>query len=58
MQGVTTLENKKKCPANPHWNTRFKSYAFADGIEKALCEEFRNAEALLMQSKMKNPYAF
>ena len=46
-------ENKvKPVPANPQWNTRFKSYAFADGIEKTLCEEFRNAEALLMQSKI------
>ena len=52
MQGVTTLENKKICPVNPHWNTRFKRYTFADELNDDLRKLFSNAESLLMQSAL------
>ena len=52
MQGVDSETNVKKIPANPLWDTRFKSYAFADGVDDALRREFCNAESLLMQSRI------
>ena len=42
----------KKVPANPLWNTRFRDYAFAEGLDEALRERFSNAEELLMQSTL------
>ncbi|MBO5923905.1 MAG: hypothetical protein J6Q81_05265 [Lentisphaeria bacterium] len=52
MQGVNSATEVKTIPANPQWDTRFKSYAFADGTDDSLREEFCNAESLLMQSKI------
>ena len=52
MQGVKTLEKENICPANPNWNTRFKRYAFADSLNGDLCNAFRDAEGLLMQSEL------
>ena len=39
-------------PENPMWDTRFKSYAFADGLAEELCAIFRDAEGLLLQSRV------
>lgn len=52
MQGVNSEKNLKKIPANPLWNTRFKSYAFAEDLEPSLREAFLDAEGLLMQSRV------
>ena len=52
MQGVDSENIVKKIPANPLWKTRFKSYAFAEDIEKSLQASFMDAENLLQQSKI------
>ena len=50
MQGVNSENKTDKIPANPQWDTRFRSYAFAEDLDNALRESFLNAEELLMQS--------
>ena len=50
MQGVISEKTQPKVPANPLWNTRFKSYAFAEDLDNTLRESFSDAEELLMQS--------
>lgn len=52
MQGVNSEHKTETVPANPLWDTRFKSYAFAENLEDALRNEFRDAEKLIMQSKV------
>ena len=52
MQGVTAVEKQPVCPGNPHWNTRFKRYAFADTLSDDLRELFRDAEGLLQKSEL------
>lgn len=52
MQGVTELNKRNLAPANPHWNTRFKRYAFADGLSEELQESFRDAEALVQHAEL------
>lgn len=52
MQGVTQLEKPKRVPENPAWNTRFKRYAFADGLPQELMEAFRDAESLVLRADM------
>ena len=52
MQGVTELNKRNLAPANPHWNTRFKRYAFADGLSEELQESFRDAESLVLRADM------
>jgi hypothetical protein len=52
VQGVVSEKKVKTFPVNPHWDTRFKSYAFAGGLEQALRDAFLDAEGLLMQSNI------
>ena len=52
MQGVNQPILSGKCPVNPHWNTRFKNYAFAGTLSEELRNAFRDAEALLQQSDL------
>ena len=50
MQGVTQLEKPRRVPENPVWNTRFKRYAFADGLSQELMGIFRDAESLVLSA--------
>ena len=50
MQGVNSEKKLNTFPVNPHWNTRFKSYAFAEELDQSLREALLDAEGLLLQS--------
>ena len=50
MQSVTDQE--QKFSVNPAWNTRFKSYVFAEDISPELRKIFMDAEALLAHSRV------
>ena len=52
MQGVNRLERLNDAPVNPAWNTRFKRYAFADGISDELKDAFRDAEGLILRAEL------
>ena len=52
MQGVNRLERLNDAPVNPAWNTRFKRYAFADGISDELKDAFRDAEGLVLRAEL------
>lgn len=45
-------EKKEIFPANPAWNTRFKSYVFADDLNSDLRAAFRDAEGLLAGAEL------
>ena len=52
MQGVNLLDKLGTCPGNSRWNTRFKSYAFADDLSEDLRNAFCNAEDLLCNAEL------